>query len=323
MRILPCLFLLALVGCGSPSFLVTPVANTNQLNEMTVHPAEGWTGDKVVIVPVDGVIMNARTGGFLQPTENPLSLFQQQFDTIAKDPSVKAVVLRINSPGGTVSSADAMYQIVKRYREKTRRPVVASAQEVMASGGYYVACAADRIVAQPTSVVGSIGVIFETLEFADGLAKIGVRSNPIKSAKFKDIGSPFKHLSDDERALMQEMVDEYFHRFQGVVKAARPQVAEKPTIFETTTDGRVFSGQRALELGLVDSVGLLNDAVEEAKRLGGNRDAKVVMYSRPYAYGGSIYASADVPAPQANVTALQLPESVQPLPAGFYYLWRP
>ncbi|HLL87833.1 MAG TPA: hypothetical protein VK324_00870, partial [Tepidisphaeraceae bacterium] len=117
--------LLALSGCGTPSFLVTPVANTNQLRQVTVRPPKGWTGDKIVIIPVDGMLMNARSGGFLQPTENPLSLFQQQFDTISKDPSVKAVVLRVNTPGGTVSSADAMYEIVKRYRQKTNKPVVA------------------------------------------------------------------------------------------------------------------------------------------------------------------------------------------------------
>src|SRR4051812_20906499 len=215
------LFLAPLLGgCGVPSFLITPVSSSYKLQEHTVLP--GKTGDKVAIIEVEGMLMNMRSGGLLQPTENKVSLFTQQLRAAARDDSVKAVVLRVNSPGGTVTASDTMYELVKDFRRSTHKPVVASTQEVCASGAYYVSCAADKIVAHPTSVVGSIGVLFSTMEFEGALGKMGIRAESIKSGPLKDMGSPFKSLGRNERAVMQEMVDEYFQRFIGIVTADRP-----------------------------------------------------------------------------------------------------
>ena len=316
------LFLALLTGCGTPSFLITPVQNTNALQEVEVD--KGKRRDKIAMIEVEGMLMNAKAGGFLQPTENPLSLFTQQMEQAARDESVKAVVLRVNSPGGTVTTSDAMYQIVMRFKQKTRKPVVAAMQEVAASGGYYVSLAADRIVAQPTTVVGSIGVIFNTFDFSGTMNKIGAQANAIKSGPLKDMGSPFKHLSDEERAVMQGIVDEYYARFISVMAEHRklPDDAQRKTI----ADGRVFSGQRAKELGLIDDVGLLEDALDVARKLADAPDARVVMYKRPFGYRGSIYAQSDVPTPHAGnaggVTKLELPGGPW-LPSGFYYLWQP
>ncbi|HEX8915134.1 MAG TPA: S49 family peptidase, partial [Humisphaera sp.] len=183
-------------GCG-PSFLVTPVSVTADLQEQEVQPG-GWFAGKVAVVEVDGMLMNARSGGLLAlgSSENPMSRFAQQMERAERDPAVKAVVLRINSPGGTVTASDTMYEIVRRFRQRSGKPVVASTQEVAASGGYYVACAADRIVAQPTSVVGSIGVIFESVQFKGAMDKIGVTATAIKSGSLKDMASPWKLLQD-------------------------------------------------------------------------------------------------------------------------------
>ena len=325
------LFLLAAVGCGAPSFLVTPVANSNKLDEQEVSPGRGWSHAKIAVIPVEGLLANARSGGFLQPTENALSLFTQEMEKAQNDSSVKAVVLRVNSPGGTVTASDAMYQLVKRFKARTGKPVVASAQEVAASGAYYVSCAADKIVAQPTSIVGSIGVVFETMQFEGALQKLGVNSEAIKSGSLKDMGSPFRAIKPEERAVMQGMVEEYFTRFVGIVSGNRP-VTEQPvadlgkyeeSTYGGTYSGRVFSGERARELGLVDQTGLLEDAIELAKNLSHSADASVVMYSRPYGYGGSIYASNSLPPPRADVMRLELPGASEFLPAGFYYLWNP
>lgn len=325
------LFLLFAVGCGAPSFLVTPVANSNKLEEEQLEAGRGFSPGKVVIIPVEGMLANARAGGLLQATENPLSLFAQQLERAEEDASVKAVVLRVNSPGGTVSCSDAMYQLIKRYKKRTGRPVVAAAQEVDASGAYYVSCAADKIVAQPTSVVGSIGVIFETMEFEGALDKLGIRAGAIKSGNLKDMGSPFRASREDERAVMQGMVEEYFARFIGIVHGNRP-VKEEPVADITKYNegsyggvysGRVFSGDRARELGLVDKTGLLEDAIDLARQMAKAPDAAVVMYERPYGYGGSIYASTHAPAPRADVMRLELPGASALLPAGFYYLWAP
>lgn len=321
-----CVVALLAAGCGVPSFLVTPVSSSNRLSERTVQG--GTSADKVAIIEVEGMLMNMRTGGFLQPTENSVSLFKQQMNAAARDKNVKAVVLRVNSPGGTVTASDTMYQIVKDYRTKTHRPVVASTQEVAASGAYYICCAADRIVAHPTSVVGSIGVLFNTMEFQQALEKLGVRADSIKSGPLKDMGSPYRTLTRPERNVMQEMVDEYFQRFIEVVSGNRPIKEPKPTLpldssYAGVYSGRVFSGQRAVELGLADQTGRLEDAIKVAKELGKAPGAKVVMYRRPYGYGGSIYASAPSPAPQGNVLRLEIPESRAFLPGGFYYLWEP
>jgi protease IV len=312
--------LAVLTGCGVPSFLITPVRNTNALQEVQADTRKGYDKDKIAIIEVEGMLINARSGGFLQPTENPLSIFTQQLEQAARDPQVKAVVLRVNSPGGTVTTSDAMYELLMRFRAKTKKPVIASLQEVAASGGYYVACASDRIMAQPTTVVGSIGVIFNTFNFTGTMNKIGASSVAIKSGPLKDMGSPFKPITDEERAVMQGMVDDYYARFVHVVTKHRKIDATKQ---RTITDGRVFSGDRAQQLGLVDDLGLLEDALATARKMANAPRAKPIMYKRPFGYRGSIYADTSTPQPQAtNVTKLELPGGPW-LPTGFYYLWTP
>ena len=312
---------LCVVGCGTPSLLVTPVQNTNKLDEIDVAPGKGLFPDKIAIVEVEGVIANAKSGGLLSTPENPLSLFTQELEKAADDDSVKAVVLRVNSPGGTVSASDAMYQILKRFKAKTHKPVVASVQEVGASGAYYISCGADEIMAQPTSLVGSIGVIFETFDLQGTMAKLGVVPGNYKSADHKDIGSPFKDADAEEKKIMQGLVNDYYAKFKGIVTSNRPKLSMDQ--FKQITDGRVFSGDQAKENGLIDETGLLEDAVARARVLAKSPDCKVIAYKRPYGYGGSIYALNDLPMPQANVTKFELPEAAAVLPIGFYYIWKP
>lgn len=330
-HLLSAVVLAMLAGCGAPSFLVTPVANSNVLEEQYVRAGSGWFAPKIAIIEVEGMLANARTGGLFQATENSLSLFTQELDRAAADPAVKAVVLRVNSPGGTVSASDAMYDMVRRFRQKTGKPVVASIQEVGASGAYYVSCAANKIMAQPTSVVGSVGVIFESLEFSGTLDKIGARAWAITSGPLKDMGSPFKPLQAPERAVMQEMVDEYFTRFVSVVRSNRP-VTEAPADdlmyykkpeYAGIFSGRVFSGDTAKKLGMIDQTGLLPDAIKLAQELSHAPNAAVVMYKRPYAYSGTIYASSRTPSPNAQITNINIPGASSFVPAGFYFLWRP
>ena len=321
---LPCITsllvsLLAAGGCGTPSFLVTPVSSSTKLMEEEVQPGKGK--GKIAIIPVEGMLMNVRTGGFMQAQENTVSLFTQQMDKAARDKDVKAVVLRVNSPGGTVTASDLMYEVVNDFREKSKKPVIAATQETAASGGFYVACAADQIVAHPTSVIGSIGVIFSTFEFAELMQKVGVKSQAIKSGPLKDMGSPFKALGDDEREVMQGMVDDYYARFVGIVKTRR-NVTDEATL-KLVTDGRVFTGVDAVKHRLADRTGSLDDALQLARELSKSPGAKAVIFKRPYGYGGSIYASTDVPAPRADndTMRLELPGTPKMLPGGFYYLW--
>lgn len=319
---LSCLTLLTLflIGCGTPSLLITPVSGTRALQEQTVEPGQGWFPDKIAIIDVEGMLINAQTGGFLRPQENKVSLFLEQLNAAASDKSVKAVVLRINSPGGTVAASDTMYQMLMDFRSKTHKPVVASAQDVTASGAYYVACASDKIVVQPTSVIGSIGVIFNTLDISTGLSKLGITTEAIKSGQFKDIGSPFKHMTPQEREIMQGIVDQFFHRFVGVVTTHR---TIKQADLAMATDGRVFTGENAMTIGLADQIGSLSDAINLARRLAHAPDAKTILYKRPYGYSGTIYSTTSTPTPQSNILRVEIPGLSESLPAGFYYLWQP
>lgn len=306
-----------LVGCSAPSLLIKPVFDAERFDESVVRAG---SSAKIVVISVDGLIANARAPGLLSAGENKLDVFTQQLERAAKDSAVKAVVLRINSPGGTVTGSDAMYEIARRFREESDKPVVASIQEVGASGGYYVSLAADEIVSQPTSVVGSIGVIFNTFEFSGAMAMLGVRAEAIKSGELKDMASPFHELSPREREVMQTLVNEYFDRFRSLVAARRGLDSER---LAAVTDGRVFSGQQGLNVGLVDRLGTLDDAIDRAAELAGVKSPRVVMYHRPYGPRGSIYASANAIDAEARTLRIELPGVSDFMPSGFYYLWRP
>ena len=307
-------------GCGMPSFLVTPVNDAQTLQEVQVQPGQGVFSKKIAVIEVTGVLLNADTGGLLTPSENPLNRFTEELNKAADDSNVKAVVLRVNSPGGSVGTSDTMYDEVLKFRKKTGKPVIASAQEIDASGAYYVSCAADKIVVHPAGLMGSIGVIFEDFDFVGTMNLFGVRPEAIKSAPMKDIGSPFKHMTDEERAVLQGLVDSYFTRFKGIVTSNRPINSDE---IVKIADGRVFTGEEAVTLHLADQVGRLDDAIDLAKTMSNSSGAQVIMYKHPYGSSGSIYATTNVPAPQANVTTLQLPRSDAMIPGGFYYLWMP
>jgi protease-4 len=316
--ILACCLLLSLGGCGIGSFLVTPVTATYDLEKVEVVP--GSKADKVAIVPVEGTLLDERSDGLLQEGENPLSLFIQEMDEAANDDSVKAVVLRVNSPGGSVTASDTMYDYLLRFRAKTHKPVVAAAMEVDASGAYYVSCGADKIVVSPTSIVGSIGVIFEAVNLADTLDKLGIEVNSIKSAPLKDMASPYKKLTPEAREVIQGMVDEDYARFKNVVFTNRG--IKDPATMMLVTDGRVFGGDRAVALGLADQSGRLEDAIALARQMAGVGEGEVIMYRRPFGYSGSIYAQMPGPAPRASEMTLKLPMTDW-LPSGLYYLWQP
>ena len=321
---------LPLGGCSLPSLLIKPVSSSPELKEDVVEAGK-TRREKIAVIPVEGLIANTRagSGGLLGAEENPVSLFKQQLDAAAADKAVKAVVLRMNTPGGTVEASDLIYSLIQDFKKQTGKPVIAACQTVCASGGYYVACAADGIDAAPTSLVGSIGVILEVPDASGLLSKIGVKFNTIKSGPLKDLGSPFEELGDDDRAVLQGIVDEFFARFTGVVRAARTVSDEK-----TAFDGRAFTGETAMKMGLVDHVCQLGETIDRARAMAKVPGARVVMYRRPYGYQGTVYAGAHDVTPRAEADeSAKLADALARLPVvadvsrmtrpGFYYLWRP
>ncbi len=316
--------LLAPAGCAPLSFLVTPVPRTQNLIENEVIRESVWARQKIALVDVDGVVRNAREASLLgAPGENPVSLFKEKLDKAAADHSVKAVVVRINSPGGGVTASDLMYTELKRFKQKTGKPVIAAMLDVAASGGYYVACAADRIYAHPTTVTGSIGVVMVAPEFSGTMGKLGIRANVIKSSELKDAGSPFREMTAEDRALFQRLIDEMYERFLKVVAQARSGI--DVSRLKELADGRVYLAAEAKAQGLIDEIGTLHDALAAAKTAAGldKKAVIVVEYARPLLHRPNIYAQGpDVPA-QVNLVNVNLPDWLAGPSPEFMYLWAP
>ena len=316
--------LLALVGCAPPAFMITPVPRAQDLAECELSRDSVWRNDKIALIDVDGVLQNARERSLLGPSgDNPVSLFKEKLDKAADDDNVKAIVLRINSPGGSVTACDLMYTELLRFRKRTGKPVIASMLDVGASGAYYIACAADQIYAHPTTVTGSIGVIMVAPDFSGTMRKLGIRTNIIKSAELKDLGSPFREMSAADRAVFQGMIDAMYARFLDVVAAARDGI--DPQRLKQLSDGRVYLAPRAREEGLIDELGTLHDALAAAKRAAGlhRKPIVVVEYARPLAHRPNIYAHAgDLPT-QVNLVNIELPVWLKGSSPKFMYLWAP
>ncbi len=248
-----------------------------------------------------------------------MSTFRERLDAAADDPGVKAVVLRINSPGGAVTASDIMYQDVLRFRKETHKPVVACMMDVAASGGYYLAMSADCVYAHPTTVTGSIGVIMSLYNASGLFQMLGVKSNPIKSGPNKDIGNPAREMTQEEHDILQGMVTSFYDQFVQVVVRGRGLPEER---VRALADGRVYTGMDAKKLGLVDEVGYLEDALECAKTMACLKDAKIVAYDRCAGYRGSIYAGMPKIPSEINLK-LDVPLFGNKGGAAFMYLWQP
>ena len=199
---------------------------------------------------------------------------------LAADKDVKAVLLDINTPGGSVGAVQEIYSAIKRAKLETKKPFIARFGEVSASGGYYVASACDLVIAQPGTITGSIGVIFSVTNLEGLMKKVGFRNEAIKSGKFKDIGSPMREMTADERKLLQGMIDDSYEQFVAAVAEGRKMTIEKT---KTLADGRIFTGRQAGELGLVDKLGDLRDALDAAGEMGGiGKNPRVIRDSAPF-----------------------------------------
>lgn len=324
-----CFFSLGLgtIGCAPTSLLITPVSSDQTLREYTVLRESAFASKKIALVEIEGLIVDGRPRSLIGVAgENPVSLLAEKLERAAKDSGVKAVVLRIDSPGGGVTASDLMYDELRRFREKTGKPIVACMLDVAASGGYYVACAADQIYAQPTTVTGSIGVIMMMPDLSGTMDKLGIGLNVIKSGKFKDAGSPFREMKPDEQQVFQHMIDEMYARFLTIVMGSRRGIDEAK--LRELADGRVMLGADAQKAGLVDEVGSIYAAIAAAKKLAGisERKVQVVQYARPLAHQPNVYAQSPVgPAGSTtvNLINLNLPELLTGTGPRFMYLWMP
>ncbi len=278
------LVLLVLAGCVTVK--VNLFEEPEPLKEKTIS---GYGRDKVLLLDVSGMILEGphRILGLFKGATAP-SRVKEELEKAAKDDHIKAVVLKINSPGGTVSAADVILHELQAFKAERHLPVVVCLEGLAASGGYYVAQAGDTIMAYPTCITGSIGVIAMKFNLRGLMDKVGVDTDLVKTGAWKDFWSPFRPASPKEKEMMQHIIEEFYRDFINVVAQGRKLSLKE---VQKVADGRIFTAPQAKALGLVDQIGYLDEAVELAKSQAGlPKEAKVVRYHRPGSYRPTIYS---------------------------------
>lgn len=329
------LLVLILAGCRQPIRVVTDnrlvsdnrvhMPPTDQSSRLLPAPVDGSAGNcplRIAIIDVDGLMLNMNLTGLSSLGENPLALFREKLDAVAADCAVRGVVLRINSPGGSVAATDAMWRDLQAFRAHTRLPVVACLMDYGAGGGYYLATASDSIIAHPSTVTGGIGVILNLYNLREFMASLSIAPQEIKAGKNIDMGSSARSLAaDDEKEkkqMLQNIANDFHQQFIRVVRAARPAVADAPSTF----DGRIFSAQQALDLRLIDNIGYLDDAIRAARTLGNCECAQVVLYRRANDLVNSRYAITPN-TPLQNTILPNIPGLERTRLPTFLYMWQP
>ena len=289
-----------------------------EVREVVVKESPRWLEtNSIALIDVDGFLSSTGEPWFML-IGTTVADVREKLERAANDWRVKAVVVRINSPGGGVSGSDMIYREILRFKEETGKPVVAAMMDMAASGGYYVAVAADEIVANPTTVTGSMGVLMEFPNLQGLYNMLGVRWEVIKSGEKKDIASSARRMTNEEKQVLETINKELFDRFVSVVRKGRPNMTDDQ--IKTLSDGRVVAAQQALDLNMIDRIGYLDDAIEVAKGLAAIRDADVIMY-RPFPhYNANIYVKGKN---ENNLLAEGLKALLKRHSASFLYLWSP
>jgi protease-4 len=311
--------------------------NLGKVQEVTLVDAK--TDDKILMIRVDGEITDfgGDSDSLFGGSEPTTAQVMDALDIARREDNlknIKAVILRINSPGGGVTASDIIYRELAKFRAETKIPVIALFMDVAASGGYYIAQACDRIVAHPTCVTGSIGVIATIPNVSGLLGKIGVTVHTFKKGKDKDTGSPFREMTDQDRKVFEGLLDDMYAKFVSIVATGR----KVPEAAVRDTEARVLTANEAKKLKLIDEIGYFDDAVRVAKQLGNIKDARIVTYERKGIGTGrrTIYSSTFVDPIGANAVAAlggKTERNIVKLDAGassqstrwpvFKFMWQP
>jgi len=285
--------------------------------------------NKIAVITVDGIITSHSAD---QAGNNMVDVIKAQLDRAKNDKRVKAVILKVDSPGGEVMASDEINKVIANFQADSKKPVVCSMGSLAASGGYYIAAPCRWIVANDLTITGSIGVIMHGYNFRGLLDKVGVAPMTYKSGKFKDMLSPDRTASEippEEREMVQALIDETFQKFKGVVRTGRAAAHEKnkgegkalAADWEDYADGRVLSGTQALTLGFVDQVGDFDETVERTKKIARINDANLVEYRERYDL--SDFLSMFGQTSSAHDVKLDLGLDIPKLRAGcMYFLWQ-
>ena len=316
-RDLTCMILLIVVimGCSLPKINLFPQAGP--LKEVTL---EGTGEEKVLVISVNGVISDQPKEKLLRSQPSMVQEVVTHLKRAEKDPKIKALLLKVNSPGGGVTASDILFHEISAFKARSGVKMVVAMMDLAASGGYYISLPADWIVAHPTTVTGSIGVIFARPQVSGFMEKYGFAMNVSKSGVHKDMGSPFRPANPGDEAIFQSLTDQMASRFHDLVKTHRKITAEQMTLIASA---RVYMAPEAKSLGLVDQVGYLSDAIAKAKSLAGLDDgARVITYRRYESEEDNIYnPEMQTQVGSAASIAPALTALMGAQEAGFYYMW--
>ncbi len=311
------LFVLILTtACGGPRIKLFSDAG-EPLKEFTL---EGRGSDKILLIPVYGIITDTPKERFLAQSQSVVEKVMSQLKKAEKDDHIKAVLFEINSPGGTITASDILYHEISSFKERTGRKIAVSMMDLATSGAYYVSLPADLITAHPTTVTGSVGVLFLQPKVMGLMDKIGISVDVKKFGKNKDMGTPFRDSSEEEQRFIQKSVDDMGERFIRLVE--RHRKPNEKAVAEIST-ARIFSAEDALKLGLVDKVCYLSDAIRESKKLAGMAaDARVIVYRRTEYSEDNYYNISGASSEGLNISTVNIELSeIISLRSGFYYLW--
>jgi protease-4 len=320
-KFLPLILLIMFIG-GCAFVNVSLIPPRSPLQEVVV---EGKGTPKILLLDVSGFIsVRERSSGLgMQKEPSMVDQLKEALQKAEEDSDIAGVIVKINSPGGTVSATDIIYHELTRFREKKGIPVYACIMGIGASGGYYIASAADRIVIHPTAVTGSIGVIAMKFNVEGLLRKVGVEEETYKSGDKKDILSPFRPTTPEERKILQTIIDALHERFVSAVYAQRKGVMNRKDL-ELLADGRIFTADQAFKAKLTDGIGYLNDVIASMKEALEIKDARIISYYRAGEFKGTIYSGyPDNPSPFLNFVGLNTNGFTPFSGVEFLYLWYP
>lgn len=306
----------ALSAC-SPHFHLD-LTGTSQIEE--VELVKSHAKEKILLLDISGLIGTSMNQGIFDREGDVLSRVYFRLKKAAEDKMVKGVILRLDTPGGEVTASDIIYHEILNFKQRTGIPVLALMMGLTASGGYYIASACDYLMAHPSTLTGSIGVIslFPNLE---GLFdKVGIQVQVIKSGELKDSGSVFRQMTPGEQDVFQKIIDEYHQNFQDVVYENRKNYLSREDM-EKIADGRVLTASQALKAKLIDEIGYFDTALKKILDFASLPEAKVVSYTYFPKKKTNIYATN---LKSGNpLESIGFREVVQSLKSGFYYLWHP